>query len=324
MNKNPFTQESPVIKRRENPKGKYSQLNTEDLLDAVKKSANSIHRGDLDILLELFLDRYNEKQTELDQLNHNLEERIKLQLKLARTNQKRYEQQAKMASMGEMMDAVAHQWKQPLNAISMMSDMLVDDFMNNHVDKEYIDELSNNIQTQIEHMVNTLNEFRNFFRPKEIQESFGIKHSLSSVLVLISDEFIKNNINIHIQSDKEILIYGIENEFKHLILNIINNAKDAFNERDIKVRDIFIDFEKNEDNIQIKIRDTAGGIPLNIIKDIFKPEFTTKTEGKGTGIGLYMSTQIAEKLGGKLDVKNIKNGTEFSLTIPLACSIKYL
>jgi len=317
MNKNPFTQESPVIKRRENPKGKYSQLNTEDLLDAVKKSANSIHRGDLDILLELFLDRYNEKQIELDQLNHSLEERIRLQLKLAQTNQKRYEQQAKMAAMGEMMDAVAHQWKQPLNALSMMSDMLLDDFNNDLVDREYINELTSDTQVQIEHMVNTLNEFRNFFRPKETKENFGIKRSLSSVLVLVNDEFIQNNINIIIQSDKEVLIYGIENEFKHLVLNIINNAKDAFNERNIKNRNILISFEKNEEFITLTISDTAGGIPAHVINDIFKPEVTTKKEGKGTGIGLYMSTQIAEKLGGKLSVENIDSGASFSLKIHL-------
>jgi len=317
MNKNPFKQESPIIKRRENPKGKYSQLNTEDLLDAVKKSANSIHRGDLDILLELFLDRYNEKQIELDQLNHNLEERIELQLKLAKTNQKRYEQQAKMAAMGEMMDAVAHQWKQPLNALSMMSDMLLDDFNNGLVDQKYISELTHDTQVQIEHMVNTLNEFRNFFRPKETKENFGIKRSLSSVLILINDEFIKNNINIHIQSDKEVIIYGIENEFKHLVLNIINNAKDAFNERNIKNRDIFISFKKDEEFITLTISDTAGGIPAHVINDIFKPEVTTKKEGKGTGIGLYMSTQIAEKLGGKLSVKNIDSGASFSLKIHL-------
>jgi len=317
MNKNPFTQKLPPIKRRENPKGKYAQLNTEDLLDAVKKSAHSIHRGDLDILLEIFLDRYNEKQVELDNLNHSLEERIELQLKLAQTNQKRFEQQAKMAAMGEMMDAVAHQWKQPLNAISMMSDMLVDDFQNNLVDKAYIAELSSDTQTQIEHMINTLTEFRNFFRPKEVKESFGIKRSLSSVLILVNDEFIKNNINIHIQSEQEVLLYGIENEFKHLVLNIINNAKDAFNEREIKSRDIYINFTKNETEIALYISDTAGGIPPNVIDDIFKPEVTTKKEGQGTGIGLYMSTQIAEKLGGVLSVVNIENGAKFSLIIPL-------
>jgi signal transduction histidine kinase len=317
MNQNPFTETLPIIKRRENPKGKYSQLNTEELLDAVKQSAHSTHRGDLDILLEIFLDRYNNKQSELDALNQSLEERIALQLKLAKTNQKRFEQQAKMAAMGEMMDAVAHQWKQPLNALSMMSDMLVDDFKNKLVDKSYIDELSHDTQFQIEHMVNTLTEFRNFFRPKETKESFGIKRCLSSVLILINDEFIKNNINIHITSEKEVLIYGIENEFKHLILNIVNNAKDAFNERDIVIRDIYIEFTKNDENIILNITDTAGGIPKDVIDDIFKPEVTTKEEGKGTGIGLYMSTQIAQKLGGILSVKNVENGASFTLEIPL-------
>ena len=322
MTKNPFTQKLPTIKRRENPRGKYSQLNTEDLLDAVKKSANSTHRGDLDILLEIFLDRYNQKQTELDKLNQNLEERIKLQLKLAQDSQKRYEQQAKMAAMGEMMDAVAHQWKQPLNALSMMSDMLVADFHDSIVDEAYIAELSIDAQTQIEHMVNTLNEFRNFFRPKETKESFGIKRCITSVLVLVNDEFMQNLINIHIQSEQEILLYGIENEFKHLVLNIINNAKDAFNEREIKHRDIFISFSKDDTNIILQIQDNAGGIPSQVIDNIFKPEFTTKAKDKGTGIGLYMSTQIAEKLGGKLSVKNVEDGAKFSLVIPLACSIK--
>jgi len=317
MKKNHFEQELPIIKRRENPKGKYSQLNTQELLDAVKKSAHSIHRGDLDILLEIFLDRYNEKQSELDSLNQNLEERIKFQIALAKTNQTRFEQQAKMAAMGEMMDAVAHQWKQPLNALSMMSDMLIDDFNNNAVDKNYIEELTSDTQLQINHMINTLTEFRNFFRPKETKESFGIKRCLASVLILINDEFIQNNINIHIQSTQEVLLHGIENEFKHLILNIINNAKDAFNEREIKLRDIYINFVKNETEIILEIRDTAGGIPTSVIKDIFKPEVTTKQEGKGTGIGLYMSTQIAEKLGGVLSVKNVENGAKFSLKIPL-------
>lgn len=317
MNNYPFTENEPIIKRRENPKGKYAQLNTEDLLDAVKKSAHSTHRGDLDILLEIFLDRYNEKQTELDALNHSLEERIELQLKLAKTNQKRFEQQAKMAAMGEMMDAVAHQWKQPLNALSMMSDMLVDDFENNLVDKEYIKTLTNDTQIQINHMINTLTEFRNFFRSKETKESFGIKRSIASVLVLVNDEFIKNNINVHIDSEQEVLLYGTENEFKHLVLNIINNAKDAFNERNIDNRDIYITFTKKESEIILEIQDTAGGISADVIADIFKPEVTTKKEGKGTGIGLYMSTQIAEKLGGVLSVVNVENGAKFSLRVPL-------
>lgn len=315
MNTNPFIKPTIKIKSRKNPMGEYAHLSTPALLDAVKKSAHSPHRADLDMLLSVFLERYDARQQELDTLNKELAYRIAQEVKLAKANHKRYEQQAKMAAMGEMMDAVAHQWKQPLNAISMMSDMLVDDFSNSLVDEAYIQELSNDTQAQIEHLVTTLNEFRNFFRPKETKESFGIKRSLSSVLVLINDEFIKNNINIYIQSDKEILLHGIENEFKHLVLNIINNAKDAFNERDIKERNIYITFDKDETGISLEIQDSAGGIPLDVIEHIFKPEVTTKEDGKGTGIGLYMSTQIANKLGGKLSVKNVEDGALFTLKI---------
>jgi len=317
MNSNPFSEPTIEIKSRKNPVGEYAHLNTPQLLEAVKRSAHSTHRADLDILLDVFLKRYDERQRKLDDLNKQLERRIDKEVDLAKANHKRYEQQAKMAAMGEMMDAIAHQWKQPLNALSMMSDMLVDDFDGNIVDKEYIDELSGNTQLQIEHMISTLSEFRNFFRPKETKESFGIKRSLSSVLVLINDEFIKNNINIYIQSEHEILIHGIENEFKHLVLNIINNAKDAFNERDIKIRDIHINFYKDKYNINLEINDSAGGIPTDVIEHIFKPNVTTKKVGEGTGIGLYMSIQIAQKLGGKLSVKNIENGASFSLQIPI-------
>jgi len=316
MNKNPFTQSAPIIKRRENPRGKYAHLNTQDLLQAVKQSANSPHRGDLDILLELFLDRYNARQEELDNLNQDLADRIEIEVNLSKANHKRYEQQAKMAAMGEMMDAVAHQWKQPLNALTMMGDLLMMDYDDGLVDKNYIENLLGDSQVQIDHMVNTLNEFRNFFRPKQEKEDFGIKRCIQSVMLLVKDEFIKNNINISVKSEDELLIYGIENEFKHLVLNIINNAKDAFNERDIKDRNIYINFYIKDNFIHIDIQDSAGGIPLHVINDIFKPEVTTKEEGKGTGIGLYMSSQIAQKLGGTLSVKNVDNGACFCLKIP--------
>jgi len=200
--------------------------------------------------------------------------------------------------------------------MSMMSDMLVSDFESGDVDQSYIDELANDTQIQIEHMVSTLRDFRDFFRPKETKESFGIKRCIQSVMLLVKDEFLNHHININIKSDNEILIDGIENEFKHLVLNIINNAKDAFIENDILKRDIDIYFYQEDSVIHLDIQDSAGGIPTKVINDIFKPEVTTKTQGKGTGIGLYMSMQIAQKLGGLLSVKNINNGACFSLKVP--------
>ncbi len=331
MLKNPFIKSEPEIKRRKNPMGEYAHLTTEELLQAVRKSAHSPHRHDLDILLDIFLKRYDKRQNELEasvkeanalkdelkQINENLEVRIKDEIAIREANHKMYEQQAKMAAMGEMMDAVAHQWKQPLNALSLMTDMLQGDFTSGGVDQEYIDNLSNDIHVQIDHMVTTLKEFRDFFRPKDTAASFGIKRCVQSVMLLVNDEFVQHGINIHIKSEKEILIYGIENEFKHLVLNIINNAKDAFNERDIQQRDIYISFYQEDNHINLEIEDNAGGIPEEVIHDIFKPEITTKPEGKGTGIGLYMSMQIAQKLNGSLSVSNTGKGARFLLEILL-------
>ncbi|MEA3330101.1 MAG: sensor histidine kinase, partial [Campylobacterota bacterium] len=140
-------------------------------------------------------------------------------------------QQSKMAAMGEMMDAVAHQWKQPLNSLSMMNDMLSDDFKENLLDEAYIEELTQTTQMQIDHMVNTLNEFRTFFRPSKGSTEFYLQESVDSVQVLMKDELIKNGINLHINLKNNIKINGLINEFKHLFLNLLSNSIDAFNEK---------------------------------------------------------------------------------------------
>jgi C4-dicarboxylate-specific signal transduction histidine kinase len=252
---------------------------------------------------------------ELEVLKANLEERVEQEIHARLEKDKLLEQQAKMAAMGEMMDAVAHQWKQPLNALSMLTDLLKSDFNSGDVDQAYIDDLSESVHQQIEHMVTTLNEFRTFFRPNKEAEPFGLKRCIQGVTLLVKDEFLKNGITIHIESGREIIINGIENELKHLILNIINNAKDAFNERGRSQRDIFIRFFKKDGLVTLEIEDNAGGIPEAVIGDIFKPNVTTKEEGKGTGIGLYMSAQIAQKLQGSLSVRNSARGALFTLAI---------
>ncbi|MDX1296139.1 MAG: HAMP domain-containing sensor histidine kinase, partial [Sulfurimonadaceae bacterium] len=224
---------------------------------------------------------------ELSALKENLEERVVQESNARIEKEKMLEQQAKMAAMGEMMDAVAHQWKQPLNALMMLSDLLKSDFQDGLVDQAYIDDMTQTTEQQIDHMVNTLNEFRTFFRPDKEPEPFGLKRCIQSVMFLVNDEFMKHSITIDVESEQEIIVNGIENEFKHLILNIINNAKDAFIERERKQRAITIRFCNRDDKIVLEIEDNAGGIPEEVISDIFKPTVTTKAEGKGTGIGLY-------------------------------------
>lgn len=224
-------------------------------------------------------------------------------------------QQSKMASMGEMMDAVAHQWKQPLNSLSMMNDMLLDDFRNSLVNEEYLIDMTETVNSQIDHMVNTLSEFRTFFRPSKKTEKFSLKECISSVQVLMKDELIKNNVELDVEIDGEIVINGIINEFKHLFLNLISNSIDAFNEREIKPRKLEIRSYIVESRIYIEFEDNAKGIPEQIIRDIFKPHITTKEDGKGTGIGLYMSSQIVQKHHGNITVRNSEDGTVFTIVL---------
>lgn len=296
-----------------------AKINTQDLIDdIVKLSTNS--DDELQLRIRTLIDVYKTQEKHNTKLikenNFFLKKWDKRNLADDKKNQM-LEQQSRMAAMGEMIDAVAHQWKQPLNAISMIVDMLKMDFINKeNIDDIYINELDSTVHTQIDHMVSTLNEFRNFLRPSTKNENFYIQTALDNVRILMQDELISQNIHLDVTIDNSIEIFGNRNELKHLFINIINNAIDAFNERDIKAREIYIRcYKEINNNIYIEIEDNAGGIPDNIINDVFKPNVTSKPEGKGTGIGLYMSTQIAEKNNGSINVHNSELGAFFTITL---------
>ena len=250
-------------------------------------------------------------EKENNDYRHKLEEKVELEILKRQEKEKMLLQQARLASMGEMMDAVAHQWKQPISTIGMQVEMLEYDFEDDLIDEDYIQKFIKKINFQIKHMTNTLGEFRSFFRPSKDTHDFDIALMIDKVLLLVKDEFMKNSIQITVNRTNNFTINGIENEFKHLIINIINNSKDAFIENDLKSRNITINLLSDENNKIIEIIDNAGGIPTKIIGDIFKANITTKTDGKGTGIGLYMSSQIAQKHNGTLSVENTDDGAKF-------------
>ncbi len=241
-------------------------------------------------------------------------ERVSKEYRLRRTQEEMLMQQSKMAMVGEMMDSVAHQWKQPLNALTLYSELIRNDFEEGSVDQAYIEKFRKDIQTQIDHMVNTLDEFRSFFRPNKEKRAFNLLDVVNSALFLAKDDILKNRILVKIEREDEIIVEGFENEFKHLILNIINNAKDAFIENNIQQRLIRIRLIASQRGDRLEIEDNAGGIPEEVIEKIFEPNVTTKEEGKGTGIGLYMSRQIAQKHRAKLTAENREQGACFTVT----------
>ena len=253
----------------------------------------------------------------IEQVHH-----VEKQMQLRLDNERMLAQQAKHAALGEMMDAVAHQWKQPLNAISMLTDLLLIDFDDGIVDKQYLQTYKDDLWGQIDHLLNTLSEFRTFFRPNKTDALFSIKKAIDVVLLLTKDEFMKNAITITVQGEENLELFGIENEFKHIVLNIINNAKDAFKTVEVPSRQITITIQSERDIVTITFQDNAGGIPKAILPDIFKPNVTSKSQSGGTGIGLYMSMQIAQKLGAQLRAQNHKEGACFTLKVPIPKSLK--
>jgi len=238
--------------------------------------------------------------------------RIEMQLQIKNHNKLLKEtmiQQSKMAQMGEMIDSIAHQWKQPINIISLNTQLLKIDFQKNKVDNNYINTFSQNISLQIEHLINTLDEFRSFFRPTNKLETFNVKKAVEKVLILLDNELQRTEITININEISPYILHGNLNEFKHIIINLINNSKDAFFENKIKDRKITISIDGN--NQKIEILDNAGGIDNSIIDKIFDIHYSTKKQG--TGMGLYMSKQIANKMNLDFKVENIENGAKFIL-----------
>jgi len=300
---------------------KLSSINNEDcltILEEVKKLSEIYQKKD-DRLNKII--KVSDKQQmailnlneELDIYKNRLEDRVEEEMSKREKQEKILFEQSRLASIAEMIDAVAHQWIQPLNIISIqMSLMHLETHKNNGIPPKEVDAYRDKISMQITHLTETLNNFRDFFRPIDIDRLFSVRKEVNSILRLISDDMVMHNINIEMHSDGDFNISGNKNEFKHILLNFLSNAKYEFLQNNIKNRIIHIDISKNKKSIDVI--DNAGGIDKRIIDDIFKMHITTK-EGNGTGIGLYMSQKIANKHNAELFASNINNGAKFTFKI---------
>ncbi len=274
-------------------------------------------------ILEQFLDlllkttRNITMQRENIRYKESLEKQVAVEIAKREDKERLLIQQTKMAAMGDMIDAIAHQWKQPLSSISMYMEMLHDDAVDlGSVGHEVIKQYQNDIDVQVNHLLNTLHEFRTFFKTDKETTQFSMHSLIDSVLLLMKDELISNQIETEVIVPKDSMMPGSVNELKHLLINLINNAKDAFIERGIKNRKLIFRVNK-EDKLLLEVEDNAGGIPVEVIDTIFNPRTTTKAEDKGSGIGLYVSTQIVQKHHGDLWVENCNEGAKFSAEFPI-------
>jgi len=226
------------------------------------------------------------------------------------------QQKTKLAALSEMMDAIAHQWKQPLGVISsyMVSLELKRD-LGDPLDS-FLDELVKSTQSQITHLTSTMSDFRAFFRHDTPKANVQIKKSIDSVLHLLSNTLHQHKVQVSSCNGDNITHRLIETEFQHIIINLINNSIDAFDEKDIKNKQIIFDIAQDEQNVYVYFQDNAGGIDQSIIETIFEPNVSTKKKKGGTGVGLYLSKQIAHKLHGHISVENIQDGCKFTIQLP--------
>ncbi len=213
-------------------------------------------------------------------------------------------QQSKMAAMGEMIGNIAHQWRQPLSTITTASSGMVLQKEMGILTDEFFFEASKKINTSAQYLSQTIDDFRNFFSPNRQKTKFFLRNTFSTTLDLISAQFNAKEIHI-IKNIEDIELFSYENELIQALINILNNSRDELLKKE-NDRYIFIDVYKNNiDEVNIIIKDNAGGIKEEVINKIFEPYFTTKHQSQGTGIGLYMTEEIVTKhLNGIISVKN--------------------
>ena len=229
-------------------------------------------------------------------------------------------QQAKLAEMGDMIAAIAHQWNEPLVELSAIVQDLQMNFLEGSIDKQEIEKFVKDSMIQIQYMSNTIKDFRNFLKPSKVKKEFSLKKAFDEIYEIIGKQIFYANINLVFMvegSEEDITLFGYENEFKQVLLNLINNAKSKIINLNQKNKKFLLEIiASSKDDILIKVRDNAGHIDESIIESIFDPYFTTKKDG--TGLGLYVAKIIIEdKMQGKISVQNIgKDIVEFTLYLP--------
>jgi C4-dicarboxylate-specific signal transduction histidine kinase len=261
-------------------------------------------------------------------LNKNLESKVNQQVQELRKKDNILIQQSRFAALGEMISNIAHQWRQPLTAISASAQNINFLRKSNKLSDEKLSEKVVDIISLSKQMSQTIDDFKNFFSPNKKKEQFNIKDSIEVDLNFVKNIFISNNITVDNSiKDNNIVVIGYKNELSQAILNILNNAKDVLKDKENRYINLSIDanyISRDLPMIKLMIRDSGGGVPSDIIDKIFDPYFTTKHKSHGTGIGLYMTKQIIQNMSGDIWVQNIEynhndtiyKGAEFNIILP--------
>ncbi|QEM68308.1 PAS domain S-box protein [Geobacter sp. FeAm09] len=266
-------------------------------------------------------DTLSQKSLQLEELNQSLEKRVAETVVELRQRDQMLFQQSRLAAMGEMVNNIAHQWRQPLNNVGLIVQNLHIAHQSGELTGEEFDREVAGAMQIIHHMSATIDDFRNFFRQDKDKRLFSVAKAVHLAVGLISAALKHGGITVELHLEEDVTAFGYKNEYAQVLLNIVSNAKDVLQERRVEDPRIVIRAFRDNDRSVVTVHDNGGGIGEDIRSRIFDPYFTTKSPDQGTGIGLFMSKMIIEKnMAGRLTAANAQGGAEFRIELPVGPS----
>uniref|UniRef100_C6DZP1 histidine kinase n=1 Tax=Geobacter sp. (strain M21) TaxID=443144 RepID=C6DZP1_GEOSM len=269
--------------------------------------------------LDVILSEREAQNAELQRAYHELEAETARRIRMVeelRQKEQLLIHQSRLAAMGEMLGYIAHQWRQPLNVLGLHLQVLGLSYQHGTFSRELLEESVGKAMGIIRHLSRTIDDFRDFLILNKEKTLFQVDEVIVKTVGLIEEHLKKAGVRIEVACTNPPEVNGFPNEYSHVILNLLTNAKDAFLERQTEHPVIRVHSGSEQGKTVVTIADNAGGIPEEIIDKIFDAYFTTKGLGKGSGVGLFMSKMIIEKnMGGSLTVRNVNGGAEFRIEI---------
>jgi PAS domain S-box-containing protein len=252
----------------------------------------------------------------LEEMNRTLHVRIQQEVEKNREKDRLMMVQSRQAAMGEMLGNIAHQWRQPLNIVGLIIQDIHDAQAHGQLTPDYLEKSVRRGMDVIQHMSQTIDDFRTFYRTDKEKQTFVLNEIVDRVFSFVESSFRNSQLVIDVKMPAAVTATGYPNEFAQVLLNILNNAKDVLLERRVRSPRIAVHVFSDQGRSVVTIADNAGGIIAEDLDRVFEPFFTTKDEGKGTGIGLYLSKIIIEKnMSGRLTARNIAGGAEFRIEV---------
>ncbi|HEX8962242.1 MAG TPA: HAMP domain-containing sensor histidine kinase [Rhodocyclaceae bacterium] len=283
--------------------------------DAPLPHASGDEIGDLVESFAHMRDEVRDAQQGLRQLAATLEERVREEVAHNREKDHLLIQQSRLASMGEMVHNIAHQWRQPLNALGLLIHNIRDDYEYGALTPESLQQAAGDAQRLLERMSHTIDDFRDFFRPDREMADFDVGNAVRDALFITEASLRNYNIEVAAEIPDGVIAEGYPSQFSQAVLNLLVNAKEALQQRGSGGR-IAVRLAAAEGRAGVTVDDDAGGIAADVLPRIFEPYFTTKEEG--SGIGLYMAKMIIEKnMHGTIEASNRNGGARFVISIPL-------